>query len=240
LTASGLVLKGGVKWATVPPPLHAKQKTRQLSTNILVIAPHPDDESIGCGGAICLHSARGERVAAVFITSGEKGLKNLDHKKAQKIREAEAKKAAKILGIGKLYFLRLPDWTSGKNKKRGVRLLLPVLKRERPSLIYLPHPGEWHPDHQAALPMLRAALKRAAIPKPKLLAYEIWTPLLRFDHVENIVRVMRRKLKALAAHKSQLKEFNYERAIIGLNQYRGELAAKCRFAEVFSALSPVP
>src|SRR5262252_5885989 len=67
--------------STVPPPLHAKQKTRQLSTNILVIAPHPDDECIGCGGAICLHAAKGDRVVIVFITSGEKGLKNLDHKK---------------------------------------------------------------------------------------------------------------------------------------------------------------
>lgn len=220
--------------------MHAKQKTRQLSTNILVIAPHPDDESIGCGGAICLHSVRGDRIAVVFLTSGEKGLKHLACKDARRIREAEAKKAAAVLGVSNLYFLRLPDWTSGENMKQGVGLLRPILKRETPGLIYLPHPGEWHPDHQAALPMLRAALKRTAFLRPELLAYEIWTPLQRFDHVEDISRVMSRKLKALQAHRSQLAEFNYERAIKGLNQYRGELAAKGTYAEVFSRLNHLP
>jgi LmbE family N-acetylglucosaminyl deacetylase len=58
--------------------------------------------------------------------------------------------------------------------------------------------------------------------------------------VEDISRVMPRKLKALKAHRSQLKEFNYERAIKGLNQYRGELAAKGRYAEVFSRLNHLP
>jgi LmbE family N-acetylglucosaminyl deacetylase len=115
-------------------------------------------------------------------------------------------------------------------------LLSPILRRELPQLIYLPHPGEWHPDHQAALPLLRAALERSRIPQPALRAYEVWTPLQQFDHVENISRVMPRKLRALRAHRSQLAEFDYERAMRGLNQYRGALAGKCRYAEVFQSL----
>jgi len=75
--------------------------------NILVIAPHPDDETIGCGGALCLHAAKGDRVVVVFLTSGELGLKELAPAKAWQVRESEAQAAAKHLGITRLEFLRL-------------------------------------------------------------------------------------------------------------------------------------
>jgi hypothetical protein len=48
---------------------------------------------------------------------------------------------------------------------------------------------------------------------------------------------MPKKLRALRAHQSQLNEFDYVRAVRGLNQFRGELAAKCRYAEVFQTIS---
>ncbi|HKS36978.1 MAG TPA: hypothetical protein VJW76_07305, partial [Verrucomicrobiae bacterium] len=67
-------------------------------------------------------------------------------------------------------------------------------------------------------------------------AYEVWTPLLDYDHVEDITAVMPRKLRALRAHRSQLKEFDYVRAVSGLNAFRGELSARCRYAEVFQTL----
>ena len=65
--------------------------------SILIIAPHPDDESIGCGGTICLHSDRGERTVAVFLTSGELGLEHLPREEAWRVREGEAEAAAEIL-----------------------------------------------------------------------------------------------------------------------------------------------
>jgi N-acetylglucosamine malate deacetylase 1 len=204
--------------------------------NILVVAPHPDDETIGCGGTLCLHTARGDRVVVVFLTSGELGLKHLAREKAWQIRESEANRAARSLGITDLEFLRLPDWMVGEHVPKGARLLSPILRREAPQMIYLPHPGEWHPDHQAASPLVRAALKRSRIARPALRAYEVWTPLREYDHLENISQVMARKLRALRAHRSQLDEFDYERAIRGLNQYRGALAGKYRYAEVFQTL----
>src|SRR5687767_8382251 len=66
---------------------------------VLVIAPHPDDECIGCGGAICRHVQRGDKVHAVFLTSGELGLKELPREQAWQMREEEARNAAKILQL---------------------------------------------------------------------------------------------------------------------------------------------
>ena len=83
---------------------------------------------------------------------------------------------------------------------------------------------------------MRAALRSARIVGPALRAYEVWTPLREFDQVEDISSVMARKLRALRAHRSQLKEFDYVRAVTGLNQFRGELAARCRYAEVFQSI----
>jgi LmbE family N-acetylglucosaminyl deacetylase len=204
--------------------------------NVLVIAPHPDDEAIGCGGAICRHAARGDRVRAVFLTSGEQGLKHLAREQAWRVREAEARTAAAILGIAGLEFLRLADWAARKHLRRAAPRLRALLERDRPELIYLPHPGEWHPDHQAAWPCLRAALRGWRGPAPAVRGYEVWTPLARYDEVEDISRVMPRKLRAVRAHRSQVRGWDYARAVAGLNQYRGVMAARCRYAEVFQTL----
>lgn len=201
--------------------------------NILVIAPHPDDESIGCGGAVCLHTDRGDRVTAVFLTSGELGLKNLPREKAWAIREREARRAAKILGLADLFFLRQPDWFLGEHIDATAEKLFPILEGELPELIYLPHAAEWHPDHKAALPIVRGALEKIKIFSPILRTYEVWTPLPEHNHVEDISAVMPRKLRAIRAHRSQLQEFDYARAMRGLNQYRGVIAGKYSFAEVF-------
>jgi len=206
---------------------------------ILVIAPHPDDEAIGCGGVLCRHAGAGDQIAAVFLTSGELGLKRLPREEAWGIREGEARGAAEILGIGSLTFLRLPDWLVGEDVAAAASALRPVLAQEKPDLIYLPHPEDGHPDHRAALPVLRAALADLDGLAPRLLSYEIWTPLSRHDQVHDITAVMARKLRALRAHRSQLDEFDYVRAVNGLNAFRGALAGKCRYAEVFQSLSPV-
>jgi LmbE family N-acetylglucosaminyl deacetylase len=203
--------------------------------NIVVIAPHPDDEAIGCGGAIAQHVWGRDRVVTVFLTSGELGLKHLPTERAQEIREAEAKAAAKVLGVSENVFLRCPDWYLESHVERAAEQLRPVLRRERPDIIYLPHPLEWHPDHKASLPIVRKGLEGLDQPTPVLLAYEVWTPLSSFDHVNDISTAMSAKLKAVRCYKSQLPGFQYDRATRGLNQFRGRLTARCRFAEVYQS-----
>ena len=201
--------------------------------DVMVIAPHPDDESIGCGGSICLHRQKGQSVHVVFLTSGELGLKDLPREEAWKEREEEARRAAEILRLTELTFLRLRDWYLGDSVEEAANRLRPYLAREKPSLLYLPHPGEWHPDHRAVLPIVRTALKQAGDMPLELRAYEVWTPLSEYDRAEDITSVMRRKLRAVACYASQTRQFRYDRAVRGLSEYRGALAAHCRYAEVF-------
>jgi N-acetylglucosamine malate deacetylase 1 len=112
-----------------------------------------------------------------------------------------------------------------------------MLQREKPNLIYVPHPGDWHPDHQASLQLLRLALARTRIAASDLRAYEVWSPLAEFDRVVDITATMSRKLRALRAHRSQLGQFDYVWAVKGLNQFRGALAAKRPYAEVFQTVT---
>jgi LmbE family N-acetylglucosaminyl deacetylase len=208
-----------------------------MSQTVLVIAPHPDDEAIGCGGTICLHGRRGEAVHVVFLTSGELGLEHLSREEAWRVRESEAEAAANVLGVSGLMFLRLPDWFLEERVSEAVESLRPVLRRTAPGLIYVPHSREWHPDHRAALAVVRRALGGTANP-PALRAYEVWTPLAEHDHVEDITPVMHQKLRAVRCYASQTAQFRYDRAVRGLNQYRGILAARCRYAEVFQSAGP--
>jgi LmbE family N-acetylglucosaminyl deacetylase len=201
--------------------------------NVLVVAPHPDDEAIGCGGALCLHTGRGDRAVAVFLTSGELGLKHLPPEEAWRVREAEAEAAGEVLGLAQLIFLRCPDWYVGDATVEAAARLRVIIERETPDAIYLPHGEEWHPDHRAALPIVTRALRNTGI-KPTLFAYEVWTPLREYDHVEDISAVMERKRRAVRRYRSQLSGFRYDRAAQGLAQYRGALAGHCMYAEVFA------
>jgi LmbE family N-acetylglucosaminyl deacetylase len=206
--------------------------------NVLVIAPHPDDESIGCGGTLCLHSVREDCVTVVFLTSGELGLKNLPCEEARRIREREAEAAADVLGVARLEFLRLPDWYVGDQVPEAAAALRKVLQREAPQRVYLPHEAEWHPDHRASMPVVREALRGSTIPSPSLLTYEVWTPLAEYDDGQDITPVMRRKLQAVRCHRSQVAQLRYDRGVRGLNQFRGAIAWGCRFAEVFQWADP--
>ncbi len=205
--------------------------------NVLVIAPHPDDEAIGCGGTLLIHAARGDRVGVVFLTSGELGIEHLPPDEARRLREDEAARAAEILKIAAVKFLRLPDWSVGEHADEAVSQILPIITAETPGIIYLPHAADAHPDHRATLPIMRAVLKKTGA-TPELRGYEIWTPMAKFDEVEDITATMRDKLRAVRCHRSQLAAFRYDRAVRGLAQYRAALSKTGRYAEVFQSDMP--
>ncbi len=204
---------------------------------ILVIAPHPDDEAIGCGGTIALHRQAGDRVAVLFLTSGEGGLPRASVADAWSTREAEARAAVADLSADVLAFLRLPDGGVGDDVDRAAAAVAAAMADVRPDCVYLPHPAEDHADHAACLPVLGRAYGLLGRPEPWLLGYEVWTPLGWFDQVRDVSAVYDRKRAAVRRHASQLADFDYDRAAAGLNAYRGALAGRCAYAEVFASLA---
>lgn len=199
---------------------------------VLVLAPHPDDEVFGCGGAIAWHLGRGDEVEVAVITDGAAchGLPP-DKEQATALREEESKKAKAILGYQKLEFWRLSDGSLAYGEEL-VRLILQKLQASGARMLYAPSPGEVHPDHLAlALAALEAARRH---PSSLCLAqYEVGVALSP-NWLLDITPYLEKKRLAISAFVSQIWAQDYERQILGLNQFRSyHLGSEVKVAEAF-------
>jgi LmbE family N-acetylglucosaminyl deacetylase len=197
--------------------------------NVVVLAAHPDDEALGCGGAVLTHMAAGDRVVVVFVTSGEGGLGSYPVEEARRIREAEARAAAEVLGFVSVEFLRLPDGSLVDDLGALRSMLSPLV--DGVDIVYAPHPAEDHADH-AALGRVVGDMASGA----EAFGYEIWTPVARPDRIVDVSAVMARKLEAVRCYRCQLEHWPYDRAVEGLNAYRGALFEGVDYAEAFTRL----
>lgn len=209
-------------------------------TRVLVISPHPDDESVGCGGTLRKHVLAGDAVHVIFLTSGEKGGHGRGEAETARIREQEARDAAAGLGLAEVEFWRGPD---GALRATGpvVARLVDKLGVLSPRVIYVPHEHESHPDHRAAVRLVRQALGRvgaAGNGQPVVLMYEVWTPVQRIDHIEDITGQIDAKMKAIRTYKCQCEVLGFDDAFLGLARYRGEMHCwpEGHYAEVFKKM----
>jgi LmbE family N-acetylglucosaminyl deacetylase len=202
--------------------------------HILVISPHPDDESIGCGGTIRKHVLSGDSVHVIFLTSGEAGGHGRSPAETAALREGEASCAAGILGLASVQFWREPDKRL-RVKRSIVCRLQRMLDDLRPRLLYVTHGHEMHPDHRASLRIVDRTLASFKSDRPTVLLYEVWTPLQTVDHIEDISDVIEDKLAAIRAHRTQCDAMRFDEAVLGLNRYRGEMYSwpGGPYAEVF-------
>jgi LmbE family N-acetylglucosaminyl deacetylase len=205
---------------------------------ILVIAPHPDDEAIGCGGTLRRHVEQGDTICAVFLTSGERGCKGRDLVETARIRETEADAARAILGIAEIDFWRQPDGALEATDELVARLVR-KLTETQPDILYVPHGAETHPDHRAAAELVARAAESLNENALIVRMYEVWTPLQQIDHVEDISAQIDTKLDAIRAHKSQCDIMDFVEATRGLNRYRGEMHSwpGGPYAEVFQHMA---
>ncbi len=185
---------------------------------ILVFAPHPDDEVIGCGGALARHHDAGHHSVVAFMTDGRQGHQFTDLRGDALVatRRAEAQEAARRLGIGECVFLDNPDsrlWTCRGARRQATELLANV----GPDVVYLPAFTDTHIDHlHTFLAVADAATDHH--PHTLYLLFETWSPLVANCAIEID---MERKLHALRAHASQLgRPEAFLAAVRGLASYR--------------------
>jgi LmbE family N-acetylglucosaminyl deacetylase len=205
---------------------------------VVVLAPHMDDEVIGCGGALARHVACGAEVTIVFLTDGRRG-GGPDHPDPEDLvatRKREAQLALRELGIAKTVYLDGEDGRLAASAGLHQRLRA-VLEDVRPEIVYLPFFLEEHPDHRAASSILAAAVHGTAL-SFRCNAYEVWTPLFP-NCLVRIDATIDAKRRALGHYQSQLGEADYLHTALGLNAYRSSalLDGGCRYAEAFCAVS---
>lgn len=189
---------------------------------VLVVAPHPDDEAIGCGGTLRLHANKGDVVHIVFLTSGEAGGHGRDAAETARVREREARRAGAILGAASLEFWHEPDGAL-RARRQLVERLAARIAALRPAVVYAPHEREQHPDHRAAARAVRRAAAAIGRRSPDILLYEVWTPIERMDEIVDVTSQTAVKRRAIRAYRSQCAVLRFDEASLGLARWRGEM-----------------
>lgn len=212
----------------------------------LVLAPHPDDETLGCGGTIRLLVESKKDVKVIFLTSGDKAepgnpASQSTHEKKHitdysLIREKEAGKALSILGVADYEFLRFPDRELAENYGDLLKKLLQITGDYLPDAIYSPSMAELNPDHRTAaslsIEIQRAYSNISGRAPLKIIFYEITVPL-RPNMLVDITPVYTRKRRAVKKYRSQNRLIDYLRHITALNTFRSLTLSDSRFAEAF-------
>jgi len=190
-------------------------------SKILIIAPHMDDEVLGCGGVIVKHKAKGDKVNVVFIAH-----RVYNHKfdeKRNDIEKSSALKVKSVLGYDDAVFLDLPD-----ERLDGVLqdIIIPVENyffKMKPAVVYIPFRGDNNQDHRAVFDAARVVLRPAETPFiEEVYMYETPSsteqspPLLEnaflpnyYVNIKNIIAV---KIKALGCYESESRKYPHPRS----------------------------
>lgn len=183
------------------------------NNKILVIAPHPDDEVLGCGGTIKKYTDEGKEVYLCIVTRnfGPEWTDEL-----QRAREEEVENVRKILGIKKVFFLNLPNTKLDTVPQKDINdSILKCLKEVRADVLFVPYNGDVHKDHR----LIFEACMVAARPKvgytvKKILCYEVisetdWAFHYFKDTFSpnvyiNVSKTLDDKIRAMSCYKMEL------------------------------------
>ena len=214
-----------------------------LPSKILVVAAHPDDEILGCGGTIAHHADAGDEVHVLIVAEGatsRQEQRNRTGATAELSALAQAAhQAAAILGAAGLELLDLPDnRLDSLDRLDLIKQIEARIHRHQPEVVYLHHAGDVNIDHRR----LHEAVITACRPTPghpvrRLLSFEVassteWQPPgsapgFQPNWYVDITAQWQRKRQALEAYISEMRPWPHARSVEAL-----EHAARWRGAQV--------
>lgn len=177
------------------------------ANRLLVIAPHPDDEILGCGGTIALAAEGGAEVHVLIVFDGAAGDPQLVFESGSytERRHREARAGGERIGVSGYTFWNLPEGHLALDHEleEGARRLEDLIRDVRPDLILAPWEGDEHPDHQTVSRAVRRWLDGSNRFACEVWGFEVWSPL-DADHLVDVSTVWDAKVDALREHVTQL------------------------------------
>lgn len=161
------------------PKLTIDKLVRQDSS-ILIVAPHPDDETLGCGGAIALCRQQLIPILVLVVSDGTRSHPNslaYPPVALKKLRERESLAALAILGVAPemVTFFGLPDGAVdiSSQSSKAIAFCHEYLSNLQPSIVFLPWRNDPHEDHRASWQLLTTAMSNLTY-SPRIIEYPIW------------------------------------------------------------------
>lgn len=219
-----------------------------MTEKVIVVSPHPDDETLGCGGTLLKHIAQGDIVEWLNVTSISE---ELGFSKENILRrQEEIRMVAEEYAFFNHYQLCLPTMKLDTLAMDDiVNRIGEIFKKTEPTVVYIPYPGDVHTDHRAVFDAAVSCTKWFRYPSiKKVLVYETLSETefgLNPDHngfrpnvFVDITDFLEKKIQIMGIYKSEFGAHPFPRspeAIRGLAQFRGA-AAGCTYAESFMLL----
>jgi len=201
---------------------------RVRAASALVLAPHYDDEVLGCGGLAAQLAAAGAAVRVLFLTDSGGGAEAVADREAyRRRRREESARVCEILGLAGCDHLDLPDGALEHHLDAAVEGIRRAILTQRPELLLVPSPLEVSRDHRAAFAALHRLLSPLRDGHPdqeplrgaRILLYEVNHPAYP-DLLVDVGPERETLERAMAAYASQEERHPYWNAGLGLRRFR--------------------
>ena len=196
--------------------------------NILVVASHPDDEVLGCGGTLYNLKKRGAKISALFLSDGESSRKHSKINKLIKDRKKQAVQAGKILGIKKMIFGNFPDNSMDTIPiLKIIQFIEKQIKKIKPDTIFTHFESDLNVDHQiTSKSVITACRPIKNLSVKSILFFEIlssseWNISIKSksfipNYFVDIKKSLKFKLKALKCYKREMRKWPHPRSLEGV------------------------